>query len=204
MWEGLLPLTPFDLHVDPSVRRFGLTISANEIIDWRQPSRKPVLTRIAASGADLVYMGGVIETGAQTIVQQMREAGLVAPRVRFMGPDGLFVEELLTTTTCDAALATEMRVTFPGLPTERLKGTGARTYDDYEKTFGKEPTAFALYAAEAGARRRPRRDPARRCRARARPHRLGQAGVARQGHRRDAELRRRRRHVELRRQRRRR
>jgi branched-chain amino acid transport system substrate-binding protein len=73
-----------------TARRFGLKISANENIDWRQPSQKSVLTRIVASGADLVYMGGVIETGAQTIVPQMREAGLVAPRVRFMGPDGLF------------------------------------------------------------------------------------------------------------------
>lgn len=133
-----------------TAKRFGLKISANENIDWRQPSQKPVLSRIAASGADLVYMGGVIETGAQTIVQLMREAGLVAPRVRFMGPDGLFVDEFLTGTTCDAALATEMRVTFPGLPPARLRGTGARTYDDYKRTFGKEPTAFALYAVEAG------------------------------------------------------
>ena len=31
-----------------------------------------------------------------------------------------------------------------------MRGTGARTYDDYKRTFGKEPTAFALYAVEAG------------------------------------------------------
>jgi hypothetical protein len=39
-----------------TARRFGLKISANENIDWRQPSQKSVLTRIVASGADLVYM----------------------------------------------------------------------------------------------------------------------------------------------------
>ena len=39
-----------------------------------------MLTKIRASGADLVYLGGVIETGAQVIIRQMKEVGLVAPR----------------------------------------------------------------------------------------------------------------------------
>jgi branched-chain amino acid transport system substrate-binding protein len=66
-----------------------------------------------------------------------------------MGPDGLFVDELLTGATCAAAAATEVRVTFPGVPPETMQGTGAATYELYKKTFGTEPTAFALYAVEA-------------------------------------------------------
>jgi len=66
-----------------------------------------------------------------------------------MGPDGLFVDEVLTGTTCDAAAATEVRVTFPGLPLERMSSIGAATYEQYKKIFGKEPTAFALHAVEA-------------------------------------------------------
>jgi len=62
----------------------------------------------------------------------------------------LFVNELLTGTTCDAAAATEVRLTFPSLPPQRMKEIGAGTYEQYQKTFGKEPTAFALYAVEAG------------------------------------------------------
>jgi len=67
-----------------------------------------------------------------------------------MGPDGLLEEELLKGATCDAALGTEMRVTFAGLPFEKMKGVGAKTYEDYKKRFNKEPTAYALYAVEAG------------------------------------------------------
>jgi branched-chain amino acid transport system substrate-binding protein len=67
-----------------------------------------------------------------------------------MGPDGLFVDELLTGTTCDAAAATEVRLTFPGLPPERMRGLGAATYKQYKKTFGQEPSALALYSVEAG------------------------------------------------------
>jgi branched-chain amino acid transport system substrate-binding protein len=135
---------------EATAKKMGLTVVANEGIDWKQPDQKPVLTKVRASGADLVYMGGVIETGAQVIIRQMKEVGLVAPRVRFMGPDGLLEEELLKGATCEVAMATEMRVTFAGLPFEKMKGVGAKTYEEYKKKFGKEPTSYALYAAEAG------------------------------------------------------
>src|SRR5207247_10873404 len=69
-------------------KKLGLPVVANEGIDWKQPDQKPVLTKIRASGADLVYMGGVIEPGAQVVIRQMEELGLVAPRVRLVRPDG--------------------------------------------------------------------------------------------------------------------
>ena len=133
---------------EATAKKIGLPVVANEGIDWKQPDQKPVLTKIRASGADLVYMGGVIETGAQVIIRQMKEVGLTAPRTRFMGPDGLLEEELLKGATCDAALATEMRITFAGLPFEKMRGVGAKTYESYKTKFGKEPTSYALYAVE--------------------------------------------------------
>src|SRR2546421_4925022 len=133
---------------EATAKKIGLNVVANEGIDWKQPDQKPVLTKVRASGADLVYLGGVIETGAQVIIRQMKEVGLTAPRTRFMGPDGLLEEELLKGATCDAALGTEMRITFAGLPFEKMRGVGARTYETYKAKFGKEPTSYALYAAE--------------------------------------------------------
>src|SRR5213593_3608112 len=135
---------------EATAKKIGLPIVANEGIDWKQPDQKPVLTKIRASGADLVYLGGVIETGAQVIIRQMKEVGLTAPRTRFMGPDGLLEEELLKGATCEAALATDMRVTFAGLPFEKMRGVGAKTYETYKTKYGKEPTSYALYAAEGG------------------------------------------------------
>ncbi len=135
---------------EATAKTIGLPVVANEGIDWKQPDQKPVLTKVRASGADLVYLGGVIETGAQVIIRQMKEVGLVAPRTRFMGPDGLLEEELLKGATCDAALATDMRVTFAGLPFEKMRGIGAKTYETYKTKYSKEPTSYALYAAEGG------------------------------------------------------
>ena len=60
---------------EATAKKIGLPVVANEGIDWKQPDQKPILTKVRASGADLVYMGGVIETGAQVIIRQMKEAG---------------------------------------------------------------------------------------------------------------------------------
>ena len=37
-----------------------------------------------------------------------------------------------------------------GLPFEKMRGVGAKTYETYKAKFGKEPTSYALYAAEGG------------------------------------------------------
>ncbi|MGH7268121.1 MAG: branched-chain amino acid ABC transporter substrate-binding protein [Candidatus Rokuibacteriota bacterium] len=132
-----------------AARKLGIQVAGNEGIDFKQPDQKPVLTKIRATGADLVYMGGVVDTGAPVVLRQMKEVGLVQPRVKFLGPDGLLEEEVLKGATCDAAMATDMRITFGSLPFEKLKGIGEKTYQTYKQKYGKEPTAYALYAAEA-------------------------------------------------------
>jgi branched-chain amino acid transport system substrate-binding protein len=135
---------------EASAKKLGLQVVANEGIDWKQSDQKPVLTKIRASGADLVYQAAVIETGAQLVIRQMKDLGLVAARgVRYMGPDGLYEEELLKAATCDAVMGVDFRMTFASLPFEKMKGIGATTYENYKKKYGKEPTGYALYSAEA-------------------------------------------------------
>jgi branched-chain amino acid transport system substrate-binding protein len=135
---------------EASAKGIGLEIVANGTFDRTQQDQRPLLTKIRESGADLVYRGAAVETGAPHIIRQLLEAGLVAPRVRLMGPDGLLQKTLLRGATCQAAIATDVRVTIPGLPFENMTGVGAETYADYKRRFGVEPTAFALYAVEAG------------------------------------------------------
>jgi|RhiMetdeSRZDD1v2_1073273.scaffolds.fasta_scaffold36057_4 branched-chain amino acid transport system substrate-binding protein len=135
---------------EAAAKKLGLQVAANEGIDWKQSDQKPVLTKIRASGADLVYQAAVIETGAQLVIRQMKDLGLVAARgVRYMGPDGLYEDELLKAATCDAVMATDFRMTYASLPFEKMKGIGAKTYETYKQKYGKEPTGYALYSAEA-------------------------------------------------------
>jgi branched-chain amino acid transport system substrate-binding protein len=135
---------------ETEARKIGLDVLGNEGIDYKQPDQKPVLTKIRATGADLVYMGAVVETGAQTIIRQMKDLGMVAPKVYFMGPDGLYEEELLKAATCDAAMAVDMHITFASLPFEHMTGKGAEIYKLYKDKYKIEPTSYALYSWEAG------------------------------------------------------
>jgi branched-chain amino acid transport system substrate-binding protein len=136
---------------EAAAKKLGLQVAANEGIDWKQPDQKPVLTKIRASGADLVYQAAVIETGAQLVIRQMKDLGLVAARgVKYMGPDGLYEDELLKAATCDAVMAVDFRMTYASLPFEKMKGVGEKTYTTYKQKYGKEPTGYALYSVESG------------------------------------------------------
>ena len=135
---------------ETSARKMGLTILANQPLDRTQPNHRALLTRIRASGADVVYMGGRSETGAPAFIREMAEVGLVAPRVRFMGPGQLRDDTVLEGATCAAAMATDMRVTFAGLPRAKMKGTGLRTYETFVERFGEARSPWDIYAVEAG------------------------------------------------------
>jgi len=149
---------------EAEARKIGLEVAGHEGIDWKQPDQRPVLTKIRATGADLVYMGGVIETGVQTVIRQMKDLGLVTPKVRFLGPDGLFEDALFTGATCDAVQAVGFRMTFASLPFEQLAGAGGKAYKAYKEKFKGEPSAYALYAYDAarvaieGIRRADKKD----------------------------------------------
>jgi branched-chain amino acid transport system substrate-binding protein len=133
-----------------AAKKFGLQVAGNEGYDAKQPDQKPLLTKVRASGADYIYLAGVVDSGAPIVIRQMKDLGLVAARgVKLLGPDGLYEEDVLKGATCDAVLATEMRITFASLPFEKMKGIGAQTYENYKKKFAKEPTGYALYAAES-------------------------------------------------------
>jgi len=134
---------------EAEAKKIGLEVVANEGIDYKQPDQKPILTKIRASGADLVYMGGVVETGGQTIIRQMKDLGMVTPKVSFQGPDGLLEEDLLKAATCDAAMATDVHLSFASLPFEQMKGKGGDIYNQYKERFKVEPTTYALYSWEA-------------------------------------------------------
>jgi len=135
---------------ETEAKKLGLEVLGNEGIDYKQPDQKPILTKIRASGADLIYMGAVVETGAQTIIRQMKDLGMVAPKVSFIGPDGLFEQELLKAATCDAAIGVDMRITFASKPFEQMTGKGAEIYKLYKERYKIEPTSYALYSWEAG------------------------------------------------------
>lgn len=124
-------------------RRLGVPIVAREGIDGKAPDFRSVMTKVKASGADLVYFGGTISNGAAKLVKDLRDSGSQA---RFMGPDSLKDTAFIQA----AGKAGEgVLCTLGSLPTEQMSPLGRAWYQSYQKRYGAEPEAFAIYGYEA-------------------------------------------------------
>ena len=98
---------------------------------------------IAASGADLVFYGGIIQNGVGPLWRDIRTA---APATTMMGPDTLFEHAFIR----DAGVyADGTLITFGGVPPALLEGRGRAFYERYVERFGREPECYAPSAYDA-------------------------------------------------------
>lgn len=117
-----------------------------EAFDANAPEYQALMTRIASTGADLVYLGAIVNLNASKLLQDMRTV-MPADQVTFMGPDGLINQAFVD----GAGEAAEgALITFGGLPASALEGVGATWAEMMRERVGHEPDAYASYAFEAG------------------------------------------------------
>jgi branched-chain amino acid transport system substrate-binding protein len=124
--------------------RLGLSVAGGpESIDPKASDYRSLAQKIRASGADLVYFGGVAESNAGKLWQDLRAT--LGPGVKLMGPDGIYGPAFLAGA---AGAAEGTFVTFGGLPARSLTGRGAAWYASYKERFGGEPYAYTAYGYE--------------------------------------------------------
>jgi DNA-binding SARP family transcriptional activator/ABC-type branched-subunit amino acid transport system substrate-binding protein len=131
---------------ETAARRLGLSVLERESWDPRARSYADVARRVAASGADAVYVGGLVDSNAGRVVRALRAE--LGSRVDLIGPSGLTPVPLLVKHSDRSALG--MYLGLAGVVTEGLPPAGAR----WVKRFGAtqrglpvEPSA--VYAAQA-------------------------------------------------------
>jgi branched-chain amino acid transport system substrate-binding protein len=126
----------------PAARALGLEVSS---FRWRsRESYTALADAIARTRPDVVYLAGLTQVNANTLVRDLRRA--LPQRVRLIGPDSFaaldIVQEL-------GAAGEGMLVTVPGIPAELLPRAGRR----FAREFGRPLTPVlgpgALGAAEA-------------------------------------------------------
>ena len=173
----------------------GIEVLGREGIDGSAPNYRSLMNKIAAAQPDAIYFGGIIENNAAQIIKDKVGAGMSNEEVAFIGPDGIFVDELLTQAGDSAE---GVWITFGGLPESELSESGQEFVDELrEHVRRRDPTLHRL-------RLRGGQRDARRHRAglgRGRRRRAGPAGGDGAGLR-YRRLRGRPRHLELRRGRR--
>jgi branched-chain amino acid transport system substrate-binding protein len=127
-----------------TARAIGLDLAGGpEGIDPRASDYRELASRVRASGADLVYFGGITQNNAGQLVKDLRAVG--GDELKIMGPAGL-VETAFLNAAGEAAEG--VYLTFPGVAPAKLTGAGAAWYQAYREQFG-EPEAYAPYAYDA-------------------------------------------------------
>ncbi|HEV7666338.1 MAG TPA: branched-chain amino acid ABC transporter substrate-binding protein [Chloroflexota bacterium] len=119
-------------------------VGGPEGIDGKASDYRAVAQKVRASGADVVFFGGITQNNAGKLWQDLRAT--LDPSVRLMGPDGIYEQAFL-----DAAgpAAEGSYITFGGVPPSKLTGAGAAWYTKYKQQFNSEPEAYAGYGYEA-------------------------------------------------------
>jgi branched-chain amino acid transport system substrate-binding protein len=126
----------------------GITVVANDAWDPKAPNYLSVFNKVKASGADMVYLGGIYDNNGGQLVKDKVSVLGDNSKVKLMGPDGFTGYKELQ----EMPQAQGMNLTFTGLTTTQLKaagGPGAKLLDAYKAKYGAEPPNYALYGVAA-------------------------------------------------------
>jgi branched-chain amino acid transport system substrate-binding protein len=130
-----------------SGEQLGIKIAGNQKWDKKASSYESVASRIKASGADGVFLGGIVCNNGGKLIKDLKAA---LPDVQIFGPDGWTPIDA----TIDGAgpAANDMYISQPGIPTDQLTGAGKEFVDAFKAASGKDTvdpyTAYAAQAAE--------------------------------------------------------
>ena len=108
------------------------------------PSYRALARRIRASGADGVYIAGIVLPGTGLLADLRAELGAGFP---LLGGDGL--QTILKQPGRFGAAADGVLFTVPGLPEERLAPAGREFLAAFRREIKSTPLPIAAYVAEA-------------------------------------------------------
>jgi len=124
-----------------SAKALKLTISGFAAWDPKASSYEALATRIKQSGAETIFLGGLIcENGAKLIKDLRSVLGAQYPLI---APDGF------SDFTANGPAAAGMYVSVAGIPPEKLKGAGKEFITDFGAQVGTAVNPYSAYAAQA-------------------------------------------------------
>jgi branched-chain amino acid transport system substrate-binding protein len=127
-------------------KRLGLkVVGGPDLWDPKASSYEPLATKIKQTGAQAVYLGGIVCLNGTKLIKDLR--AVLPKSVKIIAPDGFTPFQ----TVAQAGPAAEgMYITVPGAPPEKLKGAGAKFVKAFKKSIGGAQLApYAAYAAQA-------------------------------------------------------
>jgi branched-chain amino acid transport system substrate-binding protein len=124
-----------------SAKALNLTISGFEAWDPKASSYEALANRIKQTGAETVFLGGLICENGAKLIKDLRS--VLGSKYPLISPDGF------SDFTANGPAAEGMYVSVAGIPPEKLKGPGKKFIDDFGAQIGTAVNPYAAYAAQA-------------------------------------------------------
>ncbi len=125
----------------------GIEIVGEDSWDGQQSNFRALGAKIKASGADGVFLGGIIDNNGPQLAKDIYAA---APEAKQFGPDGMATVDFTKEIPPEVQEVTFL--TAPTVSPDELPPEGQKFYDDYEKEYGEpqdEIDPYAIYGYEA-------------------------------------------------------
>jgi branched-chain amino acid transport system substrate-binding protein len=123
-----------------AAKKLGLQVVGFQGWDAKQSSYEALANSIKQSGADAIFLGGIICNNGAKLIKDLK-AGV--PGATLIAPDG-FSDPKSNTAAFDDSYAS-----VAGAPPSALKGEGASFVKDFKKQIGATPNPYSAYAAQA-------------------------------------------------------
>lgn len=133
-----------------NAQKNGIEIVGTQSWDAKQPNYTALFQAVKASGADMVYLGGIYDNnGGQLVKDKVAVLGPNDGDVKLLAPDGFTgYPDLLKLDQSKG-----MYLTFAGLTQDQLAeagGVGAKLLSDYKAKYGQAPDgSYPLYGVAA-------------------------------------------------------
>jgi branched-chain amino acid transport system substrate-binding protein len=134
-------------NTQSAVEKLGLKIVGSDSWDGKAANYRALASKIKSSGADAVFLGGIIQNNGPQLAKDVYAA---LPDALQFCPDGLAVAEF--TGEVDAKVQKQLRCTAPTVAPDELPPAGQKFYADFEKEYNKpqdEIAPYAVYGYEA-------------------------------------------------------
>ena len=131
-----------------AAEHLGIKIAGFEAWDPKQSSYEGLFRKIGGTGADAVFLGGLIdENGAKVIKDKVATLGANDGKVKLFAPDGFTTQQTIDEAGTSAA---GMFMSVAGVPIDDFTGAGAEFAAAFKPSLGGKPIdPYAIYGAQA-------------------------------------------------------
>jgi len=134
---------------DKKANELGLQVAGHDGVESVNIDFRALLTKVKATGSDLVYFGGLVDSGGPQILQQMDALGFFKAGVKMMSDDAMYTEGVPQATGPDL-INGNLYVTFASPALDQLPTkVGQDFYKNYKAKYNADPIGWSLYAYNA-------------------------------------------------------